>query len=125
MADILWSDVVGVTQIANVPPTAQTEILGYVNETLQPIVYGGVDAHKFRLARIYLAAHMAEIGKRVGGIAGAVTSENVAAESISFGYTAPIKGAIEALETTSWGLEFQRLTKSSAYARMPITSSGC
>lgn len=121
MAAISWSSVTDFdAKLAAVSAGAQAAILAYVNDTLGVDAYGGEGASKLTLARIYLAAHMGEIVMR-SGIGGAVTGETVGADSISFSYTAPIKGAIESLETTSWGLEFQRLTNSSARARMPVT----
>lgn len=119
MAAIEWPNVVDfAASLANVPTGAQDAILAYVNTTLAVATFGGEESPKLRLARIYLAAHMGEVLKR-DGIGGAITGETVGADSISFSYTAPIKGAIESLETTSWGLEFQRLTNSTI-ARLPV-----
>ncbi len=119
MAAITWPNVVDfAATLSTTAVGAQDAILAYVNQALQPEVYGGEDATKLRLARIYLAAHMGEILRRQG-IGGAVTGESISAESVSFSYAAPFHGAISSLETTSWGLEFQRLTNST-YARLPV-----
>jgi hypothetical protein len=116
---VTWPNVVDfAATLSTVAVGAQTAILAYVNGTLEPDVYGGEDSARLRMARIYLAAHMGELLKRQG-IGGAITNETVGAESISFSYTAPLKGAIESLETTSWGLEFQRITNSTR-ARLPM-----
>ncbi len=121
MADVTWADVTGfASTLTRVSAGAQADILAYVNSTLNPDVYGGVDASKYRIARIYLAAHMGEINLR-NGVGGAVTHESVGADSISFGYAAPYKGQIDSLETTSWGLEFQRITDTT-YARLPVVT---
>lgn len=119
MAAVTWANVLDFAPgLSTVAVGAQNAILAYVNTTLQVEAYGGEDGAKTRLARIYLAAHSGEILKRQG-IGGAITGEDVGADSIHFSYTAPLKGAIESLETTSWGLEFQRLTNST-YARLPM-----
>lgn len=121
MSDITWADVTGFApRLTAVTAGAQSGILLYVNATLNPDVYRGVDDPMYRIARIYLACHMGEINLR-NGIGGAVTHEDVGADSISFGYAAPYKGSIDALETTSWGLEFQRITDTTR-ARLPVVT---
>ncbi len=120
MASITWSTVVAAApQLAVIPLSYQTDVLNYVNTTLDDGLYGGEESFKLRMARTYLAAHMGEMWLRKG-TGGAVTGETASASSVAMSYAAPWHGAIDALETTSYGLEFKRLTDSSAAFRMPV-----
>jgi hypothetical protein len=109
VADIAWSDVVDLqANLSTVAAGAQTKILTYVNEGLSAAAFGGEDSPRYTLARIYLAAHLGELARRNGERA--VSSETIAASSISMSY-----GAVDdSLSQTSWG---------SQYAEMLLASS--
>lgn len=66
MAAILWADVTGMfpsdAVLAGIPVAAQNNILQHVNTELSAAFFGGEEAPKMKLARIYLAAHMACAG---------------------------------------------------------------
>lgn len=120
MAAITWSAVVAFApQLAALPLSFQTDVLGYVNETLEAGKYGGEDSFRLREARIYLACHMGEIWLRKGQ-GGAVTGETISSTSASMTYAAPFHGYIQSIETTGYGLEFVRITNSLASVAMPV-----
>lgn len=77
MAAIAWADVVGIAaEFATVSPIAQGFYLGFVNVELNVSMFGGEDAAKTKLARIYLAAHLATLDRlRGSAIAGPVIAE--------------------------------------------------
>ena len=85
MADIVWTDVVDFdASMAGVAAGAQTLILAYVNdEALQPTIFGGEDSWKYKLARIYLAAHLGTMA-RLQGVSGPVSSESAGGLSTSY-----------------------------------------
>ena len=120
MADITWADVTGPTgmfpddaALGAVPVQAQAIILGRVNR-LSAQFFGGVDSDKYKLARIYLAAHLGA-GGGVGGnaAAGPVTSESEGGVSRSY---AVVPGAVSGSHNgTSYGRLYDELVRSSPY----------
>lgn len=87
MAAILWSDVVTVdASLASTAVALQTEILAYVHEVVGVHSLGGEESHRLKLARIYLAAHMAVIAKQIGDgqATGPVTSRSIGGISKSW-----------------------------------------
>lgn len=106
MAAITWSDVsLLAPELSTVAAGAQTLILAYVNDVhdVDAIDGDGEDGYRTKLARIYLAAHLAtKIGTGAGG-AGAVTSESVGGLSRSYAVAAS-SGA--ELETTGYGTAY-------------------
>ena len=112
MADIVWADVTGMfpgdTVLASVPVAAQTNILAYVNGDLSS-AYFATDS-TFKLARIYMAAHMATVGSR----AGAVTSgplQSATSGNVSMTY-ANVTQAAFYTSTTSYGELYNGLLQS-------------
>lgn len=125
MAVITWAMVVDhAPHLSTIDADAQTDILAYVNTALRVSVFGGEDSPKLKLARIYLAAHLATMGRQAGsggGLAGGeITSESVG--SISRSYAGASSGATSeaGLGSTVWGRSYLALVKTSALARMPI-----
>ena len=107
MADIAWSDVVALqANLDGVDPTAQTIILRFVNENLNPSAFGGEDSAQYTLARCFFAAHLGEIERRRGNQTGALQSKTIGTSSIALAYAAASSGDSEALMQTSWGSQF-------------------
>jgi len=115
-----WTAVVGwAPQLSVVGLQAQTDILNFVNVEWNPDVFGGEDAPKLRQVRLNHAAHEGTMVLR-RGIGGALTSETIAAESVSLSYAAPWHGAIDAFETTSYSQELLKLIMTSARTRFVV-----
>ena len=118
MPPITWGDV---TKHASVLSTlnvnAQNDILDVVN-ALSASFFGGEITPKYRLARIYYAAHLGvETMKNATSLsssAGGVQSETIGVDSITLTYEGA--GALdeESLKTTSWGVRLLALSRSSA-----------
>ena len=101
MAAIIWTDVVALApELSTTSTTTQTDVLGYANQALNVALYGGEAATSTRLARIYLAAHLAALAKL--GTGGALLSESVGGMSRS--YAAPMTKS--RLSLTSYGAAF-------------------
>lgn len=87
MASITWTDVTNsFAALSAVSAAAQTDILAHTNTALAVAEFGGEDADKLKLARIYLSAHMGALTLRgsTGGV-GSVTSKSEGDLSISYG----------------------------------------
>lgn len=112
MADITWADVVGFdASMSGVDPIAQETILGYANnEALQASLFGGEDAWKYRLARIYLAAHHGELALPYATANGDVSSKTVSPGSLSVTYAGIPSGAELAMTTGGKALDELLLT---------------
>lgn len=110
MANITWDDVVAfAAEAAAVPEDAQNAILDYLNhEALDASNFGGEDSHKYRMARIYLAAHAGILVKRSGGAAGPVTSSSAGRLSRSFAVISSIQSG-SGYESTSYGVLYKQL----------------
>lgn len=107
MAAITWADVVAhAAELSTFPVAAQNDILAWVNTHLNVTLFGGEDAAKTKLARVYLAAHTATMDKR-GGAAGPVVSSSAGGLSRSF--ASPPSGSD--LEATSYGSQYKMLLR--------------
>lgn len=122
MADITWQDVIDVaaelptgTPPNGVPLAAQTKILGFVNERVNPAAFKGPDSYTFLLARAFLAAHFGLMVKRGSTGIGAVTSKSEGGASISYAnLTMP---SAQLLGQTPYGQEYLALVQVSPIAR--------
>lgn len=115
MASIVWADVVNhAAELSSVDTDAQTDILAHVNTTLDVRVFGGEDSPKLKLARIYLAAHMATL-QTLGGSSGDIQSESVGGVSYSYGAAADASD----FSSTSYGKQYSALVRNSI-ARFPL-----
>lgn len=121
MADVVWPDVVALdSSLSAVEPWAQTLFLDEAN-ALNADAFDGANGPRFRLARVFLAAHR---GRRLldvansGGAAGPVTSEDVGGMSTT--YAAPAAGSTAGgdFELTAWGQQYAELCRSSPRARL-------
>lgn len=120
MADITWSNVLDYApELEDFDDDAQTDVLAYVNdEALDPDIFGGDDSTTFKLARIYLAAHMATTSMNGdSATAGPVIGESAGGLSRQYANTS---GSVSdpLLDSTSYGREYQRLVRRSL-ARVP------
>jgi hypothetical protein len=117
MAAITWAMVQAMDSDGVLPdltPQAQLQILSYVNGCLTVSNYGGEGSAKLTLARIYLAAHFAQLGPD-----GAVTSES--AGDLRRAYAVPRSGY--EYEATSWGRAFINISKTTP-ARAGVVLNG-
>lgn len=118
MSNIVWTDLTTAwptdTQLAAVAVPFQNLILDYVNKELNVALFGGEDASKTKLARMFLAAHF---GKMVpvavatgagGSVAGPMVSSSAGGLTRSFGSLMAAGGA-GTFSQTAYGQEFQSL----------------
>lgn len=137
MADILWTDVVnhaaGLADPA-VNSGAKTDILGLVNSMLNPLPFGGESSYKYKLARIYLAAHIGTLevmaakagisGGGTGGTLGPVIAESEGgltrsyASILAMNLKNPLWGA------TIYGQEYAAISSDLPVARLPFLTRG-
>lgn len=123
MADILWSDVTdAITDLPTISASMQTVILGLVNKRVDGAVFDGEDGETTKLARIFLAGHLAVMSKRPArGSAGPVTSESAGGLSRSYAQMT----TTSALQLTAPGSSYAFLVSTSA-ARAPfVVPFGC
>lgn len=108
MADIAWTDVTAFAAgLSAVDVLAQTDILAHVNVVLDVEMFGGEDAPKTRLARIYLAAHMgSSISQAASGASGPVIEQKMGQSSLKFASAASGQG----LASTAWGRLYEQLS---------------
>lgn len=126
MAAITWTQVVLIApELAEVETDAQTLILEYVNEELDPDDWGGESSVRLKRGRIYLAAHCGalalprEEGGLAGGASGLVTSVQEGDARVAFSSLADILaggGDGDALMLTPYGQEFDRLRASGGFS---------
>lgn len=118
MAAILWSDVTDAfpddSALAAVPPDLQNEFLKLVNEELSAAFFGGVDSARFRLARIYFAAHLASGGGAAGGgvAAGPIIEEEEGGVRVRYAVDNATSGS--ANQSTSYGRTFDQFVRMSS-----------
>jgi Protein of unknown function (DUF4054) len=107
MAAIIWSDISLIAaELSDTPGAAQTILLAHVNGSgINVANFGGEDTIKTRLARIYLAAHLATMFKRAG-TGGGIASQSEGGVSQSY-YNAWANPTL--LTTTSYGQMFKLL----------------
>ncbi len=120
MADITWAMVTAfAAELTVVPESAQDDILAYVNTALKVELFGGEDAPKTKLARIYMAAHYGQLTKDgAHGPAGEITGKALGPMSTSYASSSPM-GTDPLWDKTTWGKQFRSMLRSSA-ARVPI-----
>lgn len=117
MPDIVWQDVLDVAAdvAALTSLGAQTKILAYVNQKVDPDQFGrsvgGIDDPTYVLARCYLAAHLALTTLRGGSQAGPLTSETEGGVSASYAFITYLRSPL--LMTTVYGQQFARLVATS------------
>lgn len=76
MASIAWSDVtVSAPELSAYPLAGQADVLAFVNVELDVSLFDGEDSPRLKMARVYLAAHLATMASRGSGGAGPVTME--------------------------------------------------
>lgn len=115
MSAISWTDVlVHAAELSSVDEDARTDILAHVNSTLNVSVFGGEESPKLKLARIYLAAHMATL-QLLGGSSGDIQSESVGGVSYTYGAAA----ASSDFNSTSYGKQYSAIVRNSV-ARFPL-----
>lgn len=116
MAQIAWSDVVAfAASLSSTPASQQLDVLEFVNRWIAPESFGGEESHTLRMARIYLAAHLATATAGNSGVTGAVTSESIGGMSRSYAVLAADSG----LDKTSYGGVYKNLIKNSV-GRLPF-----
>lgn len=117
MAAIAWSDVTAIdAALSAVAAGAQTMFLAEAN-ALVASVFDGVDGPRYKLARVYLAAHRGRQSlEAASGAAGPVTSKTIGGMSKS--YAAPNSGDSDDLDLTRWGRAYRDLCQSSPRARL-------
>lgn len=107
MSDIVWSDVTNLApELSTTAAGAQTLILGYVNESVDPAVFGGDTTFKYTAARSLLAAHFATTLRRGPSGAGGLILEKVGDVERQF---APLSFASTNYGSTAYGAMFETL----------------
>jgi len=127
MASITWADVVNhASALSTVALGQQADLLALANESLNVAAFGGDDAAKTKLARIYWVAHFASLpgaGTTAGGAtaAGPVTSETTGGISRAYASLSSSGSAGESWSETIWGRRFMELLRGSraAWPRVP------
>lgn len=121
MAAITWAHVQLIApELSAVVLDAQTLILSHVNEALSVSVFGGEDAGKTKLARVFLAAHYGSRTLSGGAELGEVSSETVGQikrDYVTSGVSAELSGA--GLRSTTYGANYLSLVETSG-ARGPV-----
>lgn len=120
MAAILWSDVEALApSLESVTYEAQAMVLAVVNSCLNVSMWGGEDAPKLKLARVYLACHMVQAAVQgEAGTAGPVTHEMV--DRLSTSYAQPGGGmSFDSLDSTAFGKMYRLLARTTK-ARSPV-----
>jgi len=127
MASISWADVLDFASVlATVPVGQQTILLALANESLNVAAFGGEDAAKTKLARIYWVAHFASLpgaGTTAGGAAaaGPVTSETTGGISRAYASLSSSGSSGESWSETLWGRRYLEILRGSraAWPRVP------
>src|SRR5262245_57483522 len=124
MTAIVWADVTGMfpsdAVLAAVPVSAQTNLLSHVNTELSATFFGGESAIKTKLARIYLAAHMAVTGGSGSSITvGPLVSEKLGPIEQTFSDKYPpnmnFGGPVGIHGSTTYGRLFDELVRTSPF----------
>jgi hypothetical protein len=112
MPDIAWTDVLGVaSELTTTPVPVQDALLAMVNAELSSKFFGGDDSARFKLARIYLAAHMASAPGLAGvNYAGPINSEEEGGAKRSYEAIGP---AARSHGSTMYGQMFDELVANS------------
>lgn len=120
MADITWTMVTDhAAGLTATSANAQTTILAWVNdEALNPTTFGGEAAEKYKLARIYLAAHYGTVSSPLSSASGAAKKKKVGDLEIEYASFSP-PGSDPLLDTTQWGKAYRSLVRTTV-ARVPF-----
>lgn len=87
MAAIIWTDVVSLApELSTTSATTQTDVLNWVNQVLNIAKFDGESGVTTRLARIFLAAHIAKLARL--GSAGPLIGTS--AGGLARSYAAPL-----------------------------------
>lgn|SRR5512139_287580 len=116
MAPIAWSDVVAVSSVLSaVDPLQQAELLAVVNGEMNTFLFGGEDAARTKLARIYFAAHFASLpGAGASAAAGPVVSESRGGLSRAYQAIGGGGGSgSDNWDDTQWGRRYKTLLSTS------------
>jgi hypothetical protein len=118
MASIIWTDVTAhAPELATgVASGAQTDILGFVNASIDPAMLDGETGYRTKLARIFLAAHFGTGALAATGstAAGPVTAESADGLSISYGALTAALNDPGMLGATRYGAWYLGLVNTSA-----------
>jgi hypothetical protein len=117
VADIAWSDVTAVdAALSAVSAGAQTMFLAEAN-ALYASAFDGTSGPRYKLARVYLAAHRGRVSlESASGAAGPVVSKTIGGMSKT--YAAPTSGDSDDLDLTRWGRAYRDLCRTSPRARL-------
>lgn len=113
---IAWADVLGTaSELSTVSDEAQFNILAHVNTALDPDYFGGEGHPSLRLARIFMAAHIATNAKNgASGAAGPVISETLGPASRTYGWSgASSLTGFKELDSTPYGKQLRTLMRAS------------
>lgn len=126
MAALVWDQVVAIApELATLNATAQGLILGFVDDELDPGAFGGEDAPKYLMARIFLAAHLGRTSQLGGNaVAGPVISESAGGLSRSYANLFSAGQSSGLWVGTTYADMFNALLMSSPQARLPMLIAG-
>ncbi len=117
--DIAWAHVSAMdSSLSSTSAAAQDYILAHVNAALNADAFGGESSAKYRLARIYLAAHHGTMLLR-SGAAGTVQAESEEGVSVTYAILTGTSAGDSLLDSTSWGQLYQELVRTSR-GRLPF-----
>lgn len=132
MANITWDDVVKLAPAPELEDPAvdtdlQTELLKLVNsEILNVRIFGGSDSAKYKLARVYIAAHFASLSPTAtasggtSGTVGPITSESEGGISRSYGDMTTVPGSADSSwAATIYGQKYAMLARTTL-SRLPF-----
>lgn len=115
MAALTWPEVVALdSDLDEVHPLVQDRILARVMERVDPAMFGGETGGKYKLARLYLAAHHGRLAlPGDADTAGPVVSESVGGIAASYAATAGSEDG-EGLGATRWGRLYRAEVRTSS-----------
>lgn len=118
MAAITWTDVEAhAPELSTANATVQADMIGMVEQILVAAEFGGEDDYRYRMARIYLAAHLATVAASGGAMAtGGVQSERVGDVSRTYSTTTLLDP--DSLDSTAYGRAYRAIVRISP-ARSP------
>ena len=116
MADITWTHVTNfASELTGVDAAAQTDILSFVNTELDATECGGESSARYKMMRVYLAAHLATLttGGSAASAAGPVISEKAGDLSVGYAQLASSGDWDVLLDSTSYGKMYRMLLRTS------------
>lgn len=118
--NITWTNVTDhAPELSTVAVAAQADILAVANDVLDVVRFGGEDAAKTKLARIYFAAHFGTIDAQgASGAVGAVIGETVGGLARQYAANSP-DGTDPLWEKTPYGQAFRALLRATPALRGP------